>query len=401
MRTKMQLATKVAPALKIKTTTIYIAGAVVIVTLIGIALFIQLNIGNNTDTYAAAGTFNSNGSGNWINNATWAGGVAPSAALDRDNITIRANHSVLRSGDITGDNDVVLTIQSNATLTINGNLTIQNNLILNNSGTLVITGNLLTKNNSGITVNGGGAMNIGGDAIFENNTNFVVNGNLTVGNNITFGSNSTFNGTGTVKIGGSGCSKWTGSNSCQAGPVILPVELLRFAAVDNGVGMVKINWATAMEKNNDYFTIQRSKDGITYSDLTTLQGKGTTQEVSEYEMLDVNPFAEKLYSRLSQTYFDGTTETFSPVLVNVKLETGSISAYPNPFTGRNLTVNLPQEEAGTLQIVDHRGDVITTREIDGSSKVIELEFDRDLPQGLYYINYKSGSTVKSLKVVKR
>jgi hypothetical protein len=204
-----------------------------------------------------------------------------------------------------------------------------------------------------------------------------------------------------VKIVGSGCSSWSGGTSCQAGPIILPVKLLHFEAIDNGDGMVKIEWATAMEENNDYFTIQRSKDGMTYSDFETVKGKGTTQEISEYEVRDQQPLGEKSYYRLAQTDFDGTTEVFAPVLVEVKLATGPMTAYPNPFTGRNLTITFPKAEEGTIQVVDHRGDVILTRAVDGSDNTIEVEFDRDLPQGLYYINFKNGNSVKSLKVIKR
>jgi hypothetical protein len=401
MKTRMQLSPKVAPTLKINTSTIYVVGGVIVATLAGIVLFIYLNIGNNTESLAAAGTFSSRASGNWTSTSVWNGGTAPAAALDGDNITVGSNNAVLRSGSITGNNNVVLTIQSNATLTISGDFTVDNNLVLNNSGTLIITGNLVAKNGAGITVNGGGVMNVGGNATFDNNTNFIVNGNFTTGGNITFGNNALFNGAGTVKIVGSGCNQWSGTNACQSGPVILPVKLLRFDATDNGHGHVELSWATAMEKNNDYFTIQRSKDGVTYSDLTTTKGHGNTQEVSEYETEDAEPFAEKLYYRLSQTDFDGTTETFTPVLAEVKLVSQPISAYPNPFMGRNLTIQLPEASAGSLQIIDHRGDVILSRVTDGSSATIDIEFERDLPPGLYYVNYKTGEKTERLKIVKR
>lgn len=399
----MQLKPKVAPRVKQSTTTIYyVVGGIVIASIIGIILFIQLNLGNSTDSLAASGTFTSNVSGNWTTNATWLGGTAPSTDLDGDNITIKTNTSILRSGDITGDNGVALTIQSNGTLTINGDLTVKNNLILNNTGTLIITGSLIGKNGAVVTINGGGSVSVGKDVAFENNTSFTVNGSLTVGEDVTFGTNKTFNGAGTVKIVGTGCSSWTGSTPCQSGAFILPVKLLSFKADDNGDGTVNITWSTAEEKNNDYFTLQRSTDGVTFTEFATVKGNGTVQKLSKYDAQDTEPTAERLYYRLSQTDFDGTTETFAPVFVEVKLKTAEMSAYPNPMTGRNLTVHLPKAEAGAMQMLDHRGKVILNKEIDGSSTIIELEFTDELVQGLYYINYKSASgIVKNLKIVKK
>jgi hypothetical protein len=46
----------------------------------------------------------------------------------------------------------------------------------------------------------------------------------------------------------------------------LPVELISFTAqVLNET--VKLNWVTASELNNDFFTVQRSADGVEYESL--------------------------------------------------------------------------------------------------------------------------------------
>lgn len=403
MKRKLQLNPKVAPSVKLSTTTIiYVAGGIILASVIGIILFIQLNLGNAITSQAAPGNFTSGASGNWTTNSNWQGGVAPGAALGGNDITITSFNSITHTGDITGDNGVILNIQPNATLTINGDLTIKNDLILNNSGTLIITGSLIGKNNAAVTINGGGSMNVGSNIDFDNNTDLVVNGNLTAGGDVTFGNNAVFNGTGTVAITGSGCSSWTGSVPCQSAAFILPVKLLSFKATDDQNGTVKITWSTAQEKNNDYFTVQRSTDGIAYSELIIVKGNGTTQDVSQYETQDTQPAAERLYYRLAQTDFDGTTEVFSPVFVEVHLVAAELSAYPNPMTGNNLTINLPKAEAGSLQILDNRGKVIMNRKVDGSSNVVELEFPGELLQGLYYVNYKSVSgSGKSLKIVKK
>jgi hypothetical protein len=402
MKTKMQLSPKVAPNIKLSARMIYVVGGIIIAILIGIFLFIYLNLGNPFRSLAADITFTSNGSGNWATNATWQGGASPGGTLNSNDVTIKSNHTVTRTGDVTGSTNVVISIEANASLTINGDLIVDNDFILNNSGTLIVTGSLMLKNNAALTVNGGGTMTVSNNVIAENNTNFIVNGQLNVGGDVTFGNNEVFGGTGSVRIAGNGCGDWAGSTPCQNGSTILPVKLLAFKASDHEDGTVKITWSTAQEKNNDYFTIQRSGDGLTYTDLGTVKGNGTTENVSHYDMVDNDPGAERLYYRLAQTDFDGATEIFAPVFVQVKLKPGQLSAYPNPMTGRNLTVHLPKIEAGTIQFLDNGGKIILHKESDGSSNLIELDFADDLLQGLYYIKYKSRSgAVQSLKIVKK
>ncbi|HYF68355.1 MAG TPA: T9SS type A sorting domain-containing protein, partial [Ohtaekwangia sp.] len=306
------------------------------------------------------------------------------------------------NGDISADNNVTINIEANATLTISGDLTIRNNLILNNSGKLIVTKNFIANNNASATVNGGGVMDVGNNINFGNNTDFVINGTLKAGGNVSFGNNETFNGTGSVNIVGTGCNKWTGSVPCIPGIVILPVKLLTFEAQDNGEGAVKISWSTAIEKNNDRFVIQRSTDGVTYNDITTVPGNGTTQEISYYDFVDNAPDAERLYYRLTQTDYDGTTETFSPVFVQVVLKSAPISAYPNPMTGRNLTLNLPEGKPGMVQFLDNRGMTILNKKFDGSGTVMELEFNNDLLPGIYFVNYKpERGDIQNLKIMKK
>lgn len=401
MKTKMQLTPKVAPKIKLSTKILYAAGGIVLATLIGTFLFIQLNLGNPFRSLAAPTIFQSQSTGTWETNSVWQGGVWPGADLNANDVIIKSSHTVTRNGNITGNNNVVITIEVNAKLVINGDLTVDNDLILNNKGTLIITGGLNLKNNAQVTVLGGGSMVVGNNITSANNTNLTVDGSLTVGGNVVAGSNLTFTGSGTVSIAGSGCNKWTGSKPCS-GVIILPVELMSFEAKDDGDGSVKISWATAQEKNNDHFTIQRSIDGIIYLDIETVPGNGTKGTVSRYETKDMDPSAERLYYRLTQTDYDGLTEIFDPKFVQVELQATQITAYPNPMTGRSLTVRLPKAETGSIQFVNSTGEVVLNKETDGISNTVELEFDNDLLQGFYYLKYKSlsGST-QILKIVKR
>ena len=66
----------------------------------------------------------------------------------------------------------------------------------------------------------------------------------------------------------------------------LPVELLSFTAMPEENNRVRCDWVTASEINNDFFTVERSKDGVTFEALGIVDGSGTTSAVSEYYFYD-------------------------------------------------------------------------------------------------------------------
>jgi hypothetical protein len=61
----------------------------------------------------------------------------------------------------------------------------------------------------------------------------------------------------------------------------LPVSLLSFTADAETEG-VNIVWTTASENNNDYYTIERSVDGVKFISLTNVHGSGTTSVLHKY-----------------------------------------------------------------------------------------------------------------------
>src|SRR6185436_1387946 len=68
-------------------------------------------------------------------------------------------------------------------------------------------------------------------------------------------------------------------------PGALPVELAWFNAVRYGQD-VQCRWSTFSEVNNDYFTVERSLDGITFDSILAVRGYGTTSAVHYYEAKD-------------------------------------------------------------------------------------------------------------------
>lgn len=109
----------------------------------------------------------------------------------------------------------------------------------------------------------------------------------------------------------------------------LPIELLSFTAHQDGAN-VQLNWSTTSETNNDYFTIQRSMDGISFEEVVQIRGAENSNEVINYSAIDYNAYDGTSYYRLMQTDFDGKYTYSNLVKVDFVQPTNDFCIYPNP-----------------------------------------------------------------------
>ena len=70
---------------------------------------------------------------------------------------------------------------------------------------------------------------------------------------------------------------------------------------------------TATEVNNDFFTVERTLDGITYEEILQMPGAGNSFSPITYIAYDNEPLPGTSYYRLKQTDYDGSYE-YSPLV---------------------------------------------------------------------------------------
>lgn len=88
----------------------------------------------------------------------------------------------------------------------------------------------------------------------------------------------------------------------------LPIELVSFEGRNNGIYNT-LNWACATETNNDFFTLERSIDGVNWILVSTIDGAGTSSVGTFYSYNDFSYTRETYnYYRLKQTDFNGDYE---------------------------------------------------------------------------------------------
>ncbi len=95
----------------------------------------------------------------------------------------------------------------------------------------------------------------------------------------------------------------------------LPIELLAFNGISKN-NKVTLSWTTATETNNNYFTIEKSTDCITFYPIGDVEGKGNKTTVSDYLYVDDGACPGINYYRLKQTDFDGVFSYSSIIAVD-------------------------------------------------------------------------------------
>lgn len=145
---------------------------------------------------------------------------------------------------------------------------------------------------------------------------------------------------------------------------VLPVECISFEGQVEDAGAL-LEWSTATELNNAGFSLQRSTDGINFSEIAWIPGRGTTTEVTDYRRQDTQVHGgQTYYYRLIQQDWDGQWEQACQ-MISLQLPESKVPALttaPNPFR-EQLTVRfaLPEKSQVHLSIYDSQGQLLWDR----------------------------------------
>ena len=176
-----------------------------------------------------------------------------------------------------------------------------------------------------------------------------------------------------------------GSTNNIANP--LPIQLLSFTAQCQEQNVV-INWSTASEENNDYFTILRSEDAEHFEEVATISGAGNSNEVINYRFTDWNAAGSDFYYMLKQTDYDGKSETFAPIFVNCK-QSKDVELRVL-YDGEQAYAVLNNAQSGSsynMMIIDYTGRVIVEQKQVVNSKNYYRIPSSQLASGIYSIIY--------------
>jgi parallel beta-helix repeat protein len=340
------------------------------------------------------------------NNIAYNNGKSGIHTNDVDNAEI-FNNTVYNNG-YTNIYDAALSAGTNAGISVqnSGNIQINNNIVTVPTG-LTPALVALAKCQSGCStvttsnnlIQGGGNefgtgaitanpmfVNVSGNNVALQATSPAINASSTVS-----GQFSTTDFTGSTRVGVADIGAFE-----YFGP--LPVELLNLTGVATKAGNA-LKWTTGLEQNVKEFTLERSTDGQTFSELTTLSAKGSNSTYI-FTDIDAQPIA---YYRLKMTDLD-LSSAYSQIVSLRKLGArAEFTVYPNPVSqSLNLDITTTEEQEMTIEVLNITGQLAyqSATQLDKGYNQFILDLS-NLPNGMYTLRTRgAGQDVQTFKVSK-
>ena len=177
----------------------------------------------------------------------------------------------------------------------------------------------------------------------------------------------------------------------------LPITLIYFTAsvVDKDV---LLKWSTAAEVNNDYFTIQRSKDGSSWESLEKIAGGGNSSTDKSYSAKDTEPYSGISYYRLMQTDIDGKFSYSAVVPVKIADKSVEIQVYPNPASDF-VNIKFPVYGKYEVALINNNGQLMNNPVlVIGNSMMLNVS---TMKSGVYFVQIRHDGLNETRKIMIR
>jgi hypothetical protein len=184
--------------------------------------------------------------------------------------------------------------------------------------------------------------------------------------------------------------------------IVLPIDLvsLKASCLEQ---TTRVTWETASELNNDYFTLERSFNGLNFETIATVEGAGTSNELKKYFYED-NLYPSTVYYRLKQTDFNGESSTSEVISVtcdedrqfNLTIGDSSNEGYIDII--HDAVINTSY----LLTFTDAQGKIVYFRHYTADTEVINEKIESNMfAPGIYFINITSSVNNHSQKIMIR
>ncbi len=177
--------------------------------------------------------------------------------------------------------------------------------------------------------------------------------------------------------------------------VPLAVTLEEISAKNVGQQNI-LDWRTSSEDPGDYFEVERSIDGQTFSKISTAAATFLTG--GNYQFQDKTPEQGTNYYRLKMVDADGNSRLSKVVMAEVK-EERFVQAFPNPVSDRlNIQTSSETHGTGLITITDSRGTIVRSVLLNNGCVSIEMQ---GLASGYYLLHFQDDLLSETLQIVKK
>ena len=159
---------------------------------------------------------------------------------------------------------------------------------------------------------------------------------------------------------------------------------------------IMLKWSTAVETNNQNFSVERSENAINWSTITTIAGAGNSAIQRNYNYTDIPQKPGNYYYRLKQSDFDGAFIYGHTIYIkNCGEETIEIiKISPNPSTGKFKLIHDNRSQIRLIQVFNAAGEKVF--EANGDNSIIDLSTKT---AGLYYMRLQTNTNIITKEII--
>jgi serine protease AprX len=199
---------------------------------------------------------------------------------------------------------------------------------------------------------------------------------------------------------------WGIINAMSAINFPVPVELLSFNAAQSADHVI-LSWITATETNSYGFSIERTRENLSFSEVGFVNAAGNSSSIKTYMFVDEFITSGKYYYRLKQINLDGTFKYSSQVAITINNPAEFILSqnYPNPFNpSTKVKYSIPFNSNIKLVLYDVLGNKIG-QIFEGiveagmhEAIITANDYSDKLSSGIYFLKLETEGFQKSIKI---
>jgi len=165
-----------------------------------------------------------------------------------------------------------------------------------------------------------------------------------------------------------------------------------------------LTWITATETDNDYFTLEASRDGVNFEVINITDGAGNSNVAHNYNFMHKEAQNGVTYYRLSTTDFNGQIVHHDVItLTRGEVKFGIVELFPVPAVV-DLSIKFTTAGAGAVKanIYSVSGQLVATKDVAAIKGMNTIKLDvANFAAGTYYVTLNDGNNVVTTKFVKQ
>jgi hypothetical protein len=174
----------------------------------------------------------------------------------------------------------------------------------------------------------------------------------------------------------------------------VPLNLLSFTATRSGAHGL-LQWSATQEGGTDRYVIEKSPDGVSFSNLDSVNATGAAMLPANYQYTDNNLWNGTNYYRLKIVANSGHS-TYSYIRsITDTLNNFLISVYPNPIHTGNLYI-ATSVNCSQIVLYDVQGRVLSSVSTSGFQHTL---YPGNLAKGVYLVKVVTDGGTRVIKIV--